>query len=192
MKKIVLFALPVGIFILFLFSCQNGKNDKHIERPDNKVVLADLIQYDVFIKNPDPDQEWYVQNMEGRDRDQFVKRIMYAANSGDHRLYNYFFNTPLTPEEINAIFNKTDSVTMQRPSPPYDWYDTVMVSKLNEKDITKVRFLEEWYIDKEKLIIEKKIVGIAPLLENYNEYGDFRGYIPMFWMYLDEKYPLND
>jgi len=66
-----------------------------------------------------------------------------------------------------------------------------MVSTLNSDDITKVRFLEEWYIDNNKFDIEKRIVGIVPLIENYNEAGEFRGYAPLFWIYLDEKYPIE-
>ena len=89
-------------------------------------------------------------------------------------------------------FNKIDSVTLQREYAPYDWYDTVMVSTLNSDDITKVRFLEEWYIDESKLDIEKKIVGVAPMLEKYNEEGELRGYMPLFWIYLDDKYPITN
>lgn len=191
MKNTVQFYLITVILLAILSSCKTEISEEQKDQ-DEKVVLTELIQYDVLIKNPEQDQDWYVQNMEGRSREEFVKRIMEAANSGEYRLYNYFFNTPLTMEEVEATFNKIDSVKMQRPYPPYDWYDTVMVSKLDEKDITKVRFLEEWYIDEDELDIEKNIVGIAPMLENYNEKGDFRGYVPLFWIYLDDKYPIND
>lgn len=192
MKKRVLLISFVIISSFVLFSCGSDGEKQEKNDQNNKEILTDLIQYDVMIKNTDADQDWYVQNMEGRNRDEFVKRIMNAASSGEYRLYNYFFNTPLTVDEVNAKFNRIDSVTLQRSYPPYEWYDTVMVTKLDESDITKVRFLEEWYIDKNKLDIEKKIVGIAPLMENYNEEGEFRGYVPLFWIYLDEKYPLKD
>jgi hypothetical protein len=188
----ILSLFVLTLLSLVFFACEPELIKEEVKETDNNIVLTDLIQYDVLIKNTDQDQDWFVQNMEGRQRDEFVKRIMQAANSGEYRLYNYFFNTPLSVEEINATFNRTDSVTLQRPYPPYDWYDTVMVTTLDEKDITKVRFLEEWYIDENKLKIEKKIVGIAPMMENYNEEGVFRGYVPLFWIYLDEKYPVND
>ena len=190
MKKIAISYLLFAFIAFLLFSCETKVKEEQKTPEDDKVVLTELIQYDVFIKNPDQEQEWFVQNIEGRYREKFVKRILDAALSGEYRLYHYFFNTQLTPEQIEATFNKTDSVTLQRENAPYDWYDTIMVNILDAEDITKVRFLEEWYIDEDKLDIEKKIVGIAPLMENYNEVGEFRGYAPLFWIYLDDKYPV--
>lgn len=192
MKRNIIFASVISLFVLAFISCENSEPAEQKESQNDKIVLTELIQYDVFIKSPDQEQAWWVQNIEGRNRAKFVKRILDAANSGDYRLYHYFFNTPLTAEQIDAAFNKTDSVTLQRGYSPYDWYDTIMVNKLDSDDITKVRFLEEWYIDEEKFDVEKKIVGIAPLMENYNEAGDFRGYVPLFWIYLDDKYPIKE
>jgi len=192
MRRKLAYAFFTGIVVTLFFACKTEVKVEPEMSENDKLVLTELIQYDVYIKSPDQDQEWYVQNMEGRYREKFVKRILDAANSGEYRLYNYFFNTPLTQEQIDATFNKVDSVTLQRETPPYDWYDTVMVNKLDSDDITKVRFLEEWYIDEDKLDIEKKIVGIAPMMENYNEEGKFRGYVPMYWIYLDDKYPIKE
>ena len=159
-------------------------------REPEKKVLTERIQYDVTIKNPDADQDWWVQNMEGSKREAFIKMILDEAYSGKIKAYDAF-NNPLTVEQVKAIGNRTDTVLGPSPKPPYD--DTLMVVKqqLQLRDITKVRFLEEWYIDEGTFKMEKKVVGIAPMILKYSETGELQGSMLLFWLYLDKKYPLK-
>jgi hypothetical protein len=144
----------------------------------------------VDIKSPDPEYDWWVQNIEGSKREMFIRKLIDAAYSGKLRIYNYF-NEPLTVEEVRSIGNRTDTVTFQREYPPYDFYDTVIRQQLELRDITRIRFLEEWSMDDKTLEFSKKIVGIAPIIRKYDENGDLRGYMPLFWVYLDESYPVE-
>ena len=67
--------------------------------------------------------------------------------------------------------------------------DTVIKHELNIQSITKVRFLEEWYLDEKKLSFDKKVVGVMLMKENYGDSLELRGYSPLFWIYFDDKYP---
>jgi len=69
------------------------------------------------------------------------------------------------------------------------YYDTVVHSRLDFHDIVKVRFLEEWTIDETSMIVTKNIAGISPIIKSFDSEGNFRGYKPLFWIYLDEDYP---
>ncbi|MCX6235292.1 MAG: hypothetical protein NT175_11350 [Bacteroidetes bacterium] len=179
--KLIKFILLI-IFIDFFISCNTSSRK-------NMIVITERIQYDVPIKSPDPDFDWWVQNLEGPRREAFVKMIMEAAYSGKYRVYDYF-NKPLTPEQVKNIGIRRVPFTFQRTSPPYDSYDTLIEQNLELRDITRVRFLEEWYMDERHFKMNKKIVGMGPVIEDFDENGNFRGYRLLFWIYMDEKYPI--
>ncbi len=180
MKKTAVTWYMMVLFLLFiLISC--GKNDQGR-------VITERIQYDVQIKSPDPEFDWWVQNLEGATRETFVKTLLDAAYQGKVKVYDPFHKL-LTPEEVKAIGNRTDTLSAVSPDPPY--HDTTIVEKqvLNIQDITKIRFLEEWTMDGKNLHLEKRVLGMAPMLAVYESKDSIRGYMPMFWVYFDEKYP---
>ena len=171
-----------SLFLMFLFYSCNQKNDR------THRLITERIQYDVDIKSPDPDFDWWVQNIEGSKREQFVKGIIERAYSGEVDIYDYYFNNKLSAEEVRMIGYKCDTLTFQRSDPPYDLYDTIVEKKLDLRDITRIRFLEEWTLDEKTMEIHKRVIGLAPLARNYNESGEFRGFMPLFWFYFDESY----
>jgi hypothetical protein len=172
--------LMIILFSLFLLSCQqHSQSGKEITR---------RIQYDVDIKSPDVDMDWWVQNLEGAQRESLLRQILESAYEGKVRTWDVFHNE-MRPEQIRAMGNRADTITIQRPEPPYELYDTVLTKTLNINDISRIRFLEEWYIDPASLRIEKKVIGLCPMLESYSPEGHLRGYMPMFWVYFDAAYP---
>ncbi len=167
--------------LVFMVSCHQPAMDK-------MTLITERIQYDVDIKSPDPDFDWWVQNIEGSKREVFIRQVMEAAYEGKVRTFSYF-NEPLTPRQVREIGFQSDTLTFQRAVPPYDFYDTVVERRINFQDITRFRFLEEWYMDPKSFGITKKVVGIAPVLRRYTENGEWMGYMPLFWIYFDENYP---
>jgi Co/Zn/Cd efflux system component len=174
--------LFIAIVVIVFSSCHNSSKK-------SQNIITERIQYDVTIKNSDPDNDWWIQNIEGSEREAFVNMIMDAAYSGKYRVYDYF-NKPLTPEQVKTIGSRRVPFTLQRTTPPYESYDTLIEQNLELRDITRVRFLEEWYMDEQHFIMNKKVVGMGPVIEDFDENGNFRGYRLLFWIYLDEKYPV--
>lgn len=180
------------IMILFLFSLSAtliscGDNKQKPEN-SNKKELSERIQYDVLIKTPDTDYDWWVQNLEGSKREAFVRTILDLAYEGKVKAYDYF-NDPFTPEEVKAIGNRTDTISVQNPDDPSVEYDTVVKHELDIQTITKVRFLEEWYLDETNYSFDKKVCGVMLMRENYSDSLELRGYTPLFWLYFDKEYP---
>lgn len=168
----------------YITSC---KNDKEKNSSDQKII-TERIQYDVLIKSPDVELEWYNQNLEGLKREDFLKTIINAAYEGKIKAYDYY-NAPLTPEEVKKIDFKSDTITVQRATAPYNTYDTVIKTELNLQQITKIRFLEEWRMDPKSFQIDKKVLGMMLMKENYGDSMELRGYSPVFWIYFDSRYP---
>jgi len=142
----------------------------------------------VIIKTPDPAFDWWVQNIEGSKRESFVKTFLDLAGSGKVKVYDYF-NEPLTPEQVKAMRSKTDTVRIIDEENSNSIRDTIVKDELNIQEVTKVRFLEEWYFDEKKLGFDKKVVGVMLMRENYGDSLELRGYSPLFWIYFDDAYP---
>ena len=71
--------------------------------------------------------------------------------------------------------------------PPYEYYDTVIVYKIQRDDILKIRFLEEWKTDSKNLSFEKKVLGIAPVARRIDPMGIER-WQPLFWIYINDDF----
>lgn len=60
-------------------------------------------------------------------------------------------------------------------------YDTIPTS-----DITRFRLKEEVFFDKQRSVMETRILGLAPVIPVKNEDGDIEGYTEAFWIYFPE------
>lgn len=181
MNKFILIIFMYALCIIAL-SCGN-KNDA-----GNNVVTK-RIQYDVFIRNTEPDMDWWVQNIEGSDREKLVKNIMQQVTTGKVKAYDFLTCKPFSTEEIRNMMKRTDTISVERSTPPYDLVDTVLVTEIRLSDISKLRFLEEWSMNEKTLAFSKKIAGICPMAERLGDSGELRGYKPLFWVFFDDKYP---
>lgn len=180
--KIVVVYISV-ILALIHFACTNQKSKQWI--------VTERIQYDVAIRNTDPDSRWWNQNIEGKNREAFILQILEAAYSGKVRCYDYFTYRNLSGEQAKSVGSRTDTLRFRRNTPPYDFYDTIIRKELSIHDITRIRFLEEWHLNNQTMELRKHLLGMAPLVENFDEVGNLRGYMPLFWIFFDENYPGN-
>ena len=181
MTKFVIISL-VLVFTIFNQSCRNGEDA-------SKNIVTKRIQYDVSIKNSDPEMDWWVQNIEGSNRDKLVKNIIDQVTKGEVKAYDFLTCKPFTTQEIKGMMKRVDSISVERATPPYDLVDTVMITEIRLSDITKLRFLEEWSMNDKTLAISKKVAGICPMVERRTDSGELRGYKPLFWVFFDDKYP---
>lgn len=164
------------LFLMTLYACQHDRIE----------VITEKIQYDVNIKSPDPEYDWWIQNLVGPQREKLVDLIVDGAKSGKWQAYDYF-NNPIDKFEVRDIFSDTLIVTMAHNTPPYDLFDTMIIYNILPEDIIRLRFLEEWSVDPENLNFSKKIIGLAPVARRL----DFKGverWQPLFWIYTDEKF----
>jgi hypothetical protein len=174
MKYSLLFLL----LTLFLVSCTTKK--------EVGGIVVDRIQYDVRVNNKNPDLNWWVNNIEGSARESLLSTIYDQARSGKVDAYDYFYEK-LTLEEVANIGTDTIYQTLMRTTEPYDEYDTMVIERISYRDITLIRFMEEWIVDDETLEVKKNVVGMAPVYE--------RGFANevytqvMFWVFFDKRYP---
>jgi hypothetical protein len=168
--------LLVIFFLIAGFACQQGE----------KEIIANRIQYDVNIKSPNPDYDWWIQNLPGPQREELVNLIMDGALSGKFQAYDYF-NNPISTQEVARVMSDTTYFTLINQDPPYDEKDTTIIYTIVKEDIQRIRFLEEWKLNPDNLTIEKKILGIAPVAQRFDAIGNER-WQPLFWIYTDKEF----
>ncbi|NCX94972.1 MAG: gliding motility protein GldN [Chitinophagia bacterium] len=109
----------------------------------------------------------------------------------DNKLYAYTVNNDrfgqkLTKEEISAKFDpQIDSISMEDPETGL----TVKVAtnkEFNPQFVTKYRIKEDWIFDKNTVSINVRIVGIAPIIDIYDNNGNYKGPQTMFWLYYPD------
>ncbi|MHC1778270.1 MAG: gliding motility protein GldN [Lentimicrobium sp.] len=140
-------------------------------------------------------QAFYYPEQPHNDLRSLMQVMMDALKEGTITAYDASSTTdeflvPLTYQEIMNRLERVDSVPMQRPYPPYDWYDTVISVKFNPSDVKRFRIKEDWFFDKQRSVMEVRILGICPVRDNFDEKGLFRAYDPLFWIYFPEARPV--
>lgn len=180
MKKSLFICLAV-LPVLVLNSCGNKKGE----------ILTERIQYDVPVKTPETDLGWWVQNLEGPKREKLVQAIFTSANAGKLKIYDVMSNKQMTLEQLRERSVRTELLTLQRSYAPYENFDTIVKREVQLSDVSRLRFLEEWYLNEETGLITKKVVAVCPLVESYTETGELRGYNPLFWLSFARKFPLE-
>jgi len=61
---------------------------------------------------------------------------------------------------------------------------------VQEAQVTRYMIKEDWIFDKQRGVMEARIIGLAPLREVRGEDGELRAHAPLFWLYFPECRPL--
>jgi gliding motility associated protien GldN len=116
----------------------------------------------------------------------FFSILADATQSGEIKVFrDENFKEMMSPEEVLGSLNSVDTSLVFNPE---TYEDEVVITNdpVNPEDIKKYRVKEMWYFDKESSRMQVRILGIAPIQDTYDEFGEFKYAIPMFWVYYPE------
>jgi len=94
------------------------------------------------------------------------------------------FTEPLTTAQAEKMFIRLDTITtideneMEKRIP--------ISEEVSSPDIKQYWIKEDWFFDRQRSVMDVRIIGICPLKENKGDDGEVRGYQPMFWVYFPE------
>ncbi len=95
------------------------------------------------------------------------------------------FKQPLLASEVKAMLSKVDTTTTENIYTGE--MDTVYVTKeVNSADVRKYKLKEDWVFDRQRSVMDIRIIGLCPMRENIGPDGEMRGYTDMFWLYFPE------
>jgi len=100
------------------------------------------------------------------------------------------FMTPMTREEFQRIGGAgVDTTQIVDPEPPYLTRDTVIIREFSTSNVVAYRVKEEWFFDKQRSVLDVRIIGLAPLIYAVDDKGNRREgdlRIPIMWIYFPE------
>ncbi|MBT6174673.1 MAG: gliding motility protein GldN, partial [Flavobacteriales bacterium] len=90
------------------------------------------------------------------------------------------FTIPLSPDSIRKILNPIERID--------EWDEfgekigfKEIITPIESDKITRYRLKEDWIWDRQRSERYVRIIGIAPMIEDYDRDGDSMGYAPLFW-----------
>jgi len=152
------------------------------------VMTGDLTMYSPY--NPDW-QNW-------KDGDMFKYPIVPLTPGGTYltdkefreRAFLYLgvevedpFAEPLKSEQYpdeDSLAINPETGDLEAVYPPSD------TAFYKSKDIVQYKIKEDWFFDKERSVLDVRIIGIAPVIYSRDNNGNITGTEELFWLYFPE------
>ncbi len=118
----------------------------------------------------------------------FIQVLLDAINSGKTQVYGGLdddFATPIDPKDALSVAGGGDDTIMVPDPISGILTQTVIHKEINWDNVKKIRLKEVWYFNKQTSTMEVRIMGICPIIDNYDPTtGEFRAALPLFWVYF--------
>lgn len=148
--------------VLILISCRQTNDLSSV--PNERILVAEDIIYDVIIKIPNSDDPWEVEKLEGYQGERMISELFNAVYTERIKAYDYHSGKRLSPDEIRK---------------------TELMPGFDRNNIGKIQFTENWYYNTITMNLEKEIVSIVLGYENREIDGTLIGYKAAFKLDLE-------
>jgi gliding motility associated protien GldN len=95
------------------------------------------------------------------------------------------FKVPMLTSEIKAMFTSIDT-TFTENLETGEFEPVIQTIELESREIMQYKLKEDWFFDRQRSVLDVRIIGIAPMKEVRGDDGDIRGYAELFWLYFPE------
>lgn len=133
---------------------------------------------------------FYFPTVQHQNWKSFITVIMDALKQGKITAYDISSTdellVPITYNEIIARQTDTVHKMMRRPYPPYDEYDTIIVTGFDPTQVLRLRLKEDWYFDAKRSQMLVRIEAFCPVM--LKEHNGQQVPVPLFWVsYADAR-----
>lgn len=95
------------------------------------------------------------------------------------------FLIPLSYEQWKKNMERKETIQKPDPLDPTIMKDTEIVVLFNPSNVKQIRLKEDWFFDKQRSVMDVRILGICPIVEMYEADGvTKKGDLPLFWIYF--------
>jgi gliding motility associated protien GldN len=124
----------------------------------------------------------------------FMTVLMDAIREGTVTAYDQTddqFLVPLTYQEIEKKLTSVDTVDMIDPNnPDRILRRDVVKEEFDSRVVQRLLIKEDWFFDKQRSQMDVRILGICPIMNVYDDDGNFIAFEKMFWIYFPEARPV--
>jgi hypothetical protein len=128
-------------------------------KEEDPISLVTRIQYDVLLKNPDPLPDYRHKYLDDSTRNRLLQSVLDPVMAGEITVYQW---------DNNKLVPGKQAVDMEK--------------------VTKIRYFEEWSLHKKSLRIDKKIMMVSLIQDDYDPQGNFRGTRPVLYLFYDSAF----
>ncbi len=114
-----------------------------------------------------------------------LEGIQETGNITAYDPSNDMFEEPMTVEQLYKEHMSRTQVIQVWDEETMSMKQEEVQDTISARDITRFKIKEEVFFDKQRSVLETRILGICPLVEVYKE-GEFLGYQELFWIYFPE------
>lgn len=102
------------------------------------------------------------------------------------------FRYEMTKSEIDGKLTKWDSTaTAEDPNNPGTFVNAPTKNEITTLNVWQYWVKEDWFFDKQRSVLDVRIIGLCPLIEKKTETGESTGASsPLFWIYFPEARPV--
>lgn len=118
-----------------------------------------------------------------------LKDALLANNltAYDNPIFDEEFTVPMLPSQVASRLVQWDSTnTTPDPDNPDIQIPAPIKKEIASENVKQYLVKEDWFFDKQRSVLDVRIIGICPLAEYFNDAGDFLGYRRLFWIYFPE------
>jgi gliding motility associated protien GldN len=94
------------------------------------------------------------------------------------------FKLKMEKSEIENILVKYD--TLQVPDDEGNMVQKPIKIDFEPSSVKRYRFKEDWFFDKQRSVLDVRIIGMCPVQEVFDAEGNYKGEKPLFWIYFPE------
>lgn len=100
------------------------------------------------------------------------------------------FTSEMTNEEVSKMLVSWDSThQVENVNNPGEMIAAPLKKELTAGNVSQYWIKEDWFFDKQRSVMEVRIIGICPLVQKLSEDGDVIGVKPLFWIYFPDARP---
>jgi len=92
------------------------------------------------------------------------------------------FTNVMTKTDVESKLNRVDTLQIENPDGTME--TKIVPNKFDPSKVKEFKIKEDWFFDKQRSVMECRIIGIAPILEE-DKGGELRKTV-MFWIYFPE------
>lgn len=96
------------------------------------------------------------------------------------------FTTRLSKTEAKAAFVEEVEIEIEDPDDPDATIKKTVPEQIDGARVKSYRIKEEWFFDRQRSVMDVRIVGIAPIVDVLDVDGNFKGRKMLFWAYFPE------
>jgi len=121
--------------------------------------------------------------------------IHTAAKNGELTVYDNNvldgdqFKKVLSIDDVKKLGERSDTV-MQIDPVTLEEVQVIQRTEFDPGKIVKYRVKEDWFFDEETSTMMVRIIGIAPVMEDFDASGNYRGDMTMYWVYYPDLRPI--